>query len=93
MSVAQVSHCAGAGDDVESVVYRRTSTGDAATAGVLFLHGGPHHAVWDAFSAPLAAMLALNVTIVLPNYRGSAGYGETHLQALPGHVGDVRWQL
>lgn len=80
----------GAGEGVESVVYRRTSAGSAATAGVLFLHGGPHHAVWDSFAAPLVALLSLNVTIVLPNYRGSAGYGEAHLHALPGHAGDVR---
>eukprot|EP00892_Ulva_mutabilis_P010450 jgi/Ulvmu1/7778/UM004_0007.1 len=77
------------GENVESVIYRRKSAGDSATPGVLFLHGGPHHAVWDAYSAPLAALLALNVTIVLPNYRGSTGYGEAHLQALPGHAGEM----
>lgn len=71
-------------------MYRRTSAGDTATPGVLFLHGGPHHAVWDSFAAPLAALLDLNVTIVLPNYRGSTGYGEAHTHALPGHAGEVR---
>lgn len=75
---------------MESVVYRRKSSGSAATAGVLFMHGGPHHAVWDSFAAPILALMSLNVTIVSPNYRGSTGYGEAHLHALPGHAGDVR---
>lgn len=79
-----------AGASVESIVYRKTSIGDAATPGVLFLHGGPHAAVQDAFSGPLLALVAEGYTLVLPNYRGSAGYGESHLSALPGHAGKVR---
>ena len=74
-------------------MYRKKSLGDVATPGVLFMHGGPHAAVQDAFVGPLLALVGEGYTVVLPNYRGSAGYGEAHLEALPGHAGTVRTLL
>jgi hypothetical protein len=70
-------------------VYRKTSCGRSTTAGVLFLHGGPHSAVTDAWTAPLLALVSEGYTVILPNYRGSSGYGEAHLSALPGNAGKV----
>jgi pimeloyl-ACP methyl ester carboxylesterase len=79
------------GVEVESLVYRRKSLADSATPGVLFLHGGPHSAVSEAFAGPMLALVAEGYTVVLPNYRGSSGYGEAHLKALPGKAGTVRF--
>jgi hypothetical protein len=79
-----------AAGSVESIVYRRQSAGEQATAGVLFLHGGPHSACTDAFLAPVALLLSENFTVIMPNYRGSSGYGTAHLSALPGKIGSVR---
>lgn len=59
------------------------------SAAILFLHGGPHAAVTNTFSPPLAFLAAAGYRVILPNYRGSSGYGERYLQALPGHVGEV----
>lgn len=79
--------CTGA--RVQSLVYRKKSLGNSATPGVLLLHGGPHSAVQDAFSGPLIALVAEGYTIVVPNYRGSTGFGDKHLAALPGQAGTV----
>lgn len=81
--------CACSGEEVESVVYRKKSLRGVATPGVLFMHGGPHAAVQDAFVGPMLALVAEGYTVVLPNYRGSAGYGDGHLERLPGHAGMV----
>ena len=57
---------------------------------ILFVHGGPHAAVTNAFAPPLLFLAAAGYTVILPNYRGSSGQGEERLQALPGHVGKVQ---
>jgi hypothetical protein len=63
--------------------------GVARAPAVLFLHGGPHAAATCGWAAPLVSLAAAGYVIILPNYRGSSGYGESHLQALPGHIGSV----
>ena len=77
---------------VQSLVLAPKASGDRRHPAILLLHGGPHAAVANAWTPPLPLLVAAGFAVVLPNYRGSAGYGEGHLQALPGHVGRVRAQ-
>jgi dipeptidyl aminopeptidase/acylaminoacyl peptidase len=70
----------------------RAST-DEATGGrcpwVLRPHGGPHAACMDLFNVEISLLLASGVAVILPNYRGSLGYGAAFAQALIGHVGEM----
>jgi len=56
---------------------------------VLHPHGGPHSTGLDSFSVQLALLVASGVAVIIPNYRGSLGYGAAFAQALPGHVGEM----
>jgi len=51
------------------------------------LHGGPHAAANSAFTTELALLLTCGVAVLLPNYRGSLGYGKTFAEALLGQAG------
>ena len=50
-------------------------------------HGGPHSMSVDAFDVQTATLLASGIAILLPNYRGSLGYGRDFAECLLGHVG------
>ena len=50
-------------------------------------HGGPHSSALDSFSLQDALLLASGVALILPNYRGSLGYGDAFIDALLGHAG------
>jgi len=54
---------------------------------IVKLHGGPHVAALNSFSTEIACFLKQGFHVLLPNYRGSGGFGEQFLDALPGHVG------
>ncbi|TIA70541.1 hypothetical protein E3P91_03042 [Wallemia ichthyophaga] len=56
--------------------------------GIILPHGGPHSSSVPMFSPALAALAAAGMTVVLPNYRGSTGYGGGYLRSLLGHVGE-----
>lgn len=56
---------------------------------VLRLHGGPHSSAINAFSIQDALLLASGVALLLPNYRGSIGYGDHFSDALLGHIGSM----
>ncbi|EIE20682.1 alpha/beta-hydrolase [Coccomyxa subellipsoidea C-169] len=55
--------------------------------GILFLHGGPHTAYPAGYMHSLAFLASLGYNLVVPNYRGSTGYGEDSIQSLPGYIG------
>ena len=40
------------------------------------------------FHPLFTGMVELGYDIVMPNYVGSVGYGQNHVQALAGHIGD-----
>lgn len=50
-------------------------------------HAGPHSAALDAYEPKIAMLLARGVAALLPNYRGSLGFGAEFVEALPGRVG------
>lgn len=52
-------------------------------------HGGPHAMSASAFSVDLALLLTAGVAVVVPNYRGSLGYGRPFAEALLGRAGQV----
>ncbi len=51
-------------------------------------HGGPHSCSASAFS-PGVAYLATKYAVLLPNYRGSIGFGQGPLNSLPTRIGRV----
>lgn len=54
---------------------------------VFLLHGGPHWADFDEYSAERAAWVAAGYTVVQVNYRGSTTYGARWRDALRGAPG------
>eukprot|EP00198_Chlamydomonas_reinhardtii_P011561 XP_001700898.1 acylaminoacyl-peptidase [Chlamydomonas reinhardtii] len=50
-------------------------------------HGGPHTAVTLGWYPAYAYLVALGYAVVVPNYRGSTGYGQAALASLPGAIG------
>ena len=56
---------------------------------VLRIHGGPHSVSPDAFNLEVAMLLASGVGVILPNYRGSLGFGRSFCEALLGHIGEM----
>lgn len=54
---------------------------------VFALHGGPHAADEDRFSATRALWLDAGFAVVHVNYRGSTGYGSTWRDAIEGRPG------
>lgn len=51
-------------------------------------HGGPHAANTAGYLTPIQFFLKCGYGVLLVNYRGSLGFGEKNLYALPGNVGD-----
>ncbi len=49
---------------------------DAAGASVLLVHGGPEGASTRAFNPTVQALVASGLTVLVPNVRGSTGYGK-----------------
>ncbi|KAL1500278.1 hypothetical protein AB1Y20_012945 [Prymnesium parvum] len=56
---------------------------------VLRPHGGPHSSALNAFSLQDALLVASGVALIMPNYRGSIGYGDEFIDALLGHAGEM----
>jgi dienelactone hydrolase len=72
---------------VHALVARPPGALDAPLPTVFLLHGGPHAADEDRFSANRALWLDAGFTIVHVNYRGSTGYGSTWRDAIEGRPG------
>jgi len=66
------------GEQVPCFVYAGASDGDPAVAGasVVHVHGGPEAAALRIFSPVLQALSLLGFAVLVPNVRGSTGYGK-----------------
>eukprot|EP00656_Telonema_subtile_P030073 TRINITY_DN33106_c0_g1_i1.p1 TRINITY_DN33106_c0_g1~~TRINITY_DN33106_c0_g1_i1.p1 ORF type:complete len:585 (-),score=126.12 TRINITY_DN33106_c0_g1_i1:59-1813(-) len=67
-----------------------TSSGQterASQGAVLWLHGGPHSMSSNNWSDQVALWLSMGLAVVIPNYRGSLGYGAQFAECLVGHAG------
>ena len=52
-------------------------------------HGGPHAMSAAAFSLDVSLLLSAGVAVILPNYRGSLGYGRAFAESLLGRAGEM----
>ena len=81
----------GAGGTVHALVARPAGDAPGDESGplptVFLLHGGPHSADEDRFSAYRAAWLDAGFAVVHVNYRGSTGYGSAWRDAIEGRPG------
>jgi dipeptidyl aminopeptidase/acylaminoacyl peptidase len=68
-------------------LYARPVHTDGPLPTVFTLHGGPHSADEDRFSAYRAAWLDAGFAVVHVNYRGSTGYGSAWRDAIEGRPG------
>jgi dipeptidyl aminopeptidase/acylaminoacyl peptidase len=75
----------GPGGRVHALVASPSGEGPFPT--VFSLHGGPHAADEDRFSAMRAAWVDAGFAVVEVNYRGSTGYGSTWRDAIEGRPG------
>jgi dipeptidyl aminopeptidase/acylaminoacyl peptidase len=66
------------GERVPCLVYRGTAPADPSLAGsaVLVVHGGPESQAKQNFNPYVQALAAAGHTVVVPNVRGSVGYGK-----------------
>jgi len=75
----------GPGGRVHALVSRPAGAGTPPA--VFSLHGGPHAADEDRFSAMRAAWVDAGFVVVEVNYRGSTGYGSPWRDAIEGRPG------
>lgn len=75
----------GPGGPVHVLVSR--PEGDGPLPAVFSVHGGPHAADEDRFSAYRAAWVDAGFAVVEVNYRGSTGYGSAWRDAIEGRPG------
>jgi dipeptidyl aminopeptidase/acylaminoacyl peptidase len=66
------------GEQVPCFLYAGSADGDPAVAGasVVHVHGGPEAAAQRIFSPVLQALSLLGFAVLVPNVRGSTGYGK-----------------
>jgi len=72
---------------IHALVARPAGAEDGPLPTVFSLHGGPHSADEDRFSAYRAAWLDAGFAVVHVNYRGSSGYGSSWRDAIEGRPG------
>ncbi|KAG1777970.1 hypothetical protein EV702DRAFT_968848 [Suillus placidus] len=68
---------------------KKASTSGHKPVCVTIPHGGPHTTSTTAFVPGVVALALEGYTINLPNYTGSMGFGQTHIQKLLGHCGSM----
>lgn len=77
----------GPGGRIHALVARPADAPDGPLPTVFTLHGGPHAADEDRFSAYRAVWLDAGFAVVEVNYRGSTGYGSAWRDAIEGRPG------
>ncbi|THV03554.1 alpha/beta-hydrolase [Dendrothele bispora CBS 962.96] len=71
------------------ISHSKSQADDKVLPLILFPHGGPHSTSNTGFNAGAAAWALEGYNISMPNYTGSPGYGEKHVQALIGKCGSL----
>jgi dipeptidyl aminopeptidase/acylaminoacyl peptidase len=77
----------GPAGEVHALYARPGGAPDGPLPTVFLLHGGPHHADEDRYSAYRAVWLDAGFAVVHVNYRGSTGYGSAWRDAIEGRPG------
>ena len=77
----------GPGGDIHALIATPAGAGDGPQPVVFSVHGGPHAADEDRFSAWRAVWVDAGFTVVEVNYRGSTGYGSAWRDAIEGRPG------
>lgn len=77
----------GIGGRIHALVSRPPGAPEGPLPTVFSLHGGPHAADEDRFSAYRAVWLDAGFAVVEVNYRGSTGYGSAWRDAIEGRPG------
>ena len=77
----------GEGGSIHALIARPDSGGPVPAPTVVSLHGGPHAADEDRFTAVRAAWVDAGFVHVEINYRGSTGYGSVWRDAIEGRPG------
>ncbi len=75
----------GDGDQVHG--FLATPPGDGPFPLVVEAHGGPHAQITDSFAPSVQAWVDHGFAVLMPNYRGSSGYGKRWEDALQGDPG------
>jgi dipeptidyl aminopeptidase/acylaminoacyl peptidase len=75
------------GAQIPCLVYRPTAGSDAEVTGsaVLVVHGGPESQARQTFNTYVQILAAAGHTVLVPNVRGSTGYGKRWYSADDGH--------
>jgi dipeptidyl aminopeptidase/acylaminoacyl peptidase len=76
------------GETIPCFVYRGAAPSDPALAGsaVLVVHGGPENQAKRNFNPVVQALAAAGHTVLVPNVRGSTGYGKRWYSADDGRL-------
>src|SRR5699024_7907734 len=77
----------GPGGRIHALLSRPESAGDEPVPTMFNVHGGPHAADEDRFSAYRAVWLDAGFAVLEVNYRGSTGYGSAWRDAIEGRPG------
>jgi dipeptidyl aminopeptidase/acylaminoacyl peptidase len=75
------------GGEVHALIARPANAPEGPLPTVFSLHGGPHSADEDRFSAYRAVWIDAGFAVVHVNYRGSTGYGSAWRDAIEGRPG------
>jgi acetyl esterase/lipase len=86
-SPLQDAFAEGPGGRVHALFAKPRNTAEGPLPTVFILHGGPHSADEDRFSAYRAMWLDAGFVTVEVNYRGSTGYGSAWRDAIEGRPG------
>ncbi|KAL0568722.1 hypothetical protein V5O48_013264 [Marasmius crinis-equi] len=76
---------------LETIVIQHTNlkAGEPKPPHIIMPHGGPHFTSLVGFNPTTVAFALAGFDISLPNYTGSLGFGEAHVQALLGKCGTL----
>jgi len=71
------------------IMPKNQSSADEKFPLIVWPHGGPHSVITYNFSKYAQGLARAGFACLLVNYKGSIGFDENVLHALPGHIGDL----